>query len=84
MQNNKIGKELQSKHAKLTSIWRLSPERNNSHPAPFPLVLPLRIIFSLLEEPQRDKFSKKLVLDPYCGSGTTLVAAKLIGHNLLA
>ncbi len=81
LKDNKIGKELQSKHAKLTSIWRFSPERNNPHPAPFPLTLPLRIIFSLLEKPSEGEFSKKLVLDPYCGSGTTLVAAKLIGHN---
>lgn len=26
---------------------------------------------------------KGLVIDPYCGSGTTLVAAKLLGHNYI-
>lgn len=70
--NNKIGKELLSKHSLLTSIWRFPPERNNPHPAPFPLELPIRVIYSLMNE------EKGIVIDPYCGSGTTLVAAKLL------
>lgn len=74
---NKIGTELLSKHALLTSIWRFAPERKNPHPAPFPVVLPTRIISALLSE--KDSF----VLDPYAGSGTTLVAAKLLGQKYL-
>jgi len=42
-----IGKELESKHALLTSIWRFPPEQKNPHPAPFPLSLPIRVIFLL-------------------------------------
>jgi len=68
----KIGKELASRHALLTSVWRFSPERENGHPAPFPLALPARAIFSILDE------SRGIVLDPYLGSGTTAVAAKLL------
>jgi modification methylase len=75
--NNKIGEELQSKHAQLSSIWRFSPERDNPHPAPFPITLPARIITSILNE------NDGLVLDPYCGSGTTLVAAKLLGKKYI-
>lgn len=74
---NKIGKELKSKHALLTSIWRFPPERKNSHPAPFPLVLPARIIRSILDD------KKGVVLDPYVGSGTTCLAAKLLGSNYI-
>lgn len=77
IKNNKIGKELDSKHALLTSIWRFSPERKNSHPAPFPLILPARIIFSILNG------KKGVVLDPYIGSGTTAVAAKLLGSDYI-
>ena len=76
--NSLIGKELKSCDAKLTSIWRGVPEngRKNPHPAPFPLWLPARVIISILgtETPG-------VVLDPYIGSGTTAVAAKLLGHK---
>ncbi|MBI2051034.1 MAG: site-specific DNA-methyltransferase [Parcubacteria group bacterium] len=72
---NKIGKELKSRHALLTSIWRFPPERKNGHPAPFPLLLPARIIYSILDG------KKGMVLDPYVGSGTTCLAAKLLGSN---
>jgi len=75
--DNKIGKELKSKHALLTSIWRFPPERENGHPAPFPLVLPARIIYSILDD------KKGIVLDPYVGSGTTCLAAKLLGSNYI-
>lgn len=75
-----IGKELESKDAKLTSIWRGVPEngKKNPHPAPFPLWLPARVIISILGTD-----SQGVVLDPYVGSGTTAVAAKLLGHKYI-
>ena len=48
----------------------------NDHPAPYPLILPVRCIESVLTEPG-------VVLDPYNGSGTTGVAAKLLGHDYI-
>lgn len=76
--NKKIGEELLSKHALLTSIWRFPPERNNPHPAPFPVLLPLRCIYSLLDDKER-----AIVVDPYMGSGSTAIAAKLLNHNFI-
>jgi len=76
--NNLIGEELKSRHALLTSIWRIPPEKDNPHPAPFPIELPTRIIFSIFDDEKG-----KVVIDPYCGSGTTLVAAKLLGHHFI-
>lgn len=74
----KIGAELRAQDAKMTSVWRSVPENNNPHPAPFPLWLPARVIISVLgtETPG-------VVLDPYVGSGTTAVAAKLLGHEYI-
>ena len=48
----------------------------NPHPAPFPIQLPSRCIQGVLEEPG-------LVLDPYSGSGTTGLAAQLLGHDYI-
>lgn len=73
-----IGRELQSGDAKLTSIWRGVPEGKNPHPAPFPLWLPARVIISVL-----DTDEPGVVLDPYIGSGTTAVAANLLGHRYI-
>lgn len=73
-----IGEELKPRHAKLTSIWEIRPEAKIKWaPDPFPLALPARCIYSVLDE------RKGRVIDPYAGSGTTLVAAKLLGHEFL-
>ncbi len=72
-----IGAELNSRHALLTSVWEIRPERDPRHPNPFPIELPVRCIYSVLDD------RKGIVLDPYAGIGTTLVAAKLLGHDFL-
>lgn len=55
-------------------IWTLGGTSTRLHPAPFPLKLAERLIrmFSFVE----DK-----VLDPFCGSGTTNLAAARWGRN---
>lgn len=47
-------------------IWEFTQERNNDHPAPYPLEFAERCIAST---------TAKTVLDPFMGSGTTAVAA---------
>ena len=51
-------------------VWKISQERNNPHPAPFPVELAERVISSC---------EGSIVLDPFAGSGTTLVAATNLG-----
>jgi len=72
-------KKLESRHALLKSVWDISPEQGSEHPAPFPLKIPTRILYSLYG----DVAKGKIVLDPYCGSGTSLLAAKLLGHHYI-
>ena len=73
---NLIGEELKPEHAKFSSVWEIRPESGfKEHPAPFPIELPTRIILSILDD------RKGIVLDPFCGIGTTLVSAKLLGHD---
>jgi site-specific DNA-methyltransferase (adenine-specific) len=53
-------------------VWRMPPEPNRSHPAPFPLGLPARAIQTAADG---------VILDPFMGSGTTLRAAKDQGRK---
>jgi DNA modification methylase len=58
------------------SIWRFPAEsaKRVKHPAPFPVELPHRLI-------QLYTFEGDVVIDPFCGSGSTLVAAKSVGRH---
>lgn len=58
------------------SVWTFPTEsaRRVGHPAPFPLELPARLI-------QLYTFENDVILDPFCGSGTTCVAAALAGRR---
>lgn len=53
-------------------LWPIPFETNNDHPAPFPLPLANRVMATTAAD---------VVLDPFAGSGTTLLAAKLAGRR---
>ncbi len=57
-------------------VWDIAPEsaRRVNHPAPFPVELPERLIHLYT-------YKNDLVLDPFVGSGTTLVAAIRTGRR---
>ena len=48
------------------------------HPTPYPILLPLRCIYSVLYDTQGG-----IVIDPYVGSGSTAIAAKLLGQYFI-
>lgn len=53
-------------------VWNIPEERKNDHPAPFPIDLPLRAI---------EATGARRIFDPFSGSGTTGVAAKMLGRS---
>jgi DNA modification methylase len=55
-------------------IWNITGASTKQHPAPFPLELATRLV-------RMFSFSGDTVLDPFCGSGTTMVAALRTGRN---
>ena len=55
------------------SLWNIAPipfTANIGHPAPFPLQIPFRLLLVY--------HTGGIVLDPMCGSGQTLIAAKML------
>tara|TARA_B100001109_G_scaffold253077_1_gene250191 strand:- start:323 stop:1159 length:837 start_codon:yes stop_codon:yes gene_type:complete len=60
------------------SIWNVSPARAKKigHPAPFPVELAKRFI-------NLYSFKNDLILDPFIGSGSTAIAAKLLHRDYI-
>lgn len=75
--------EWQRKHSRIQKedfnnwfrqIWTIPGASTKKHPAPFPLELATRLV-------KMFSFVGDTVLDPFCGTGTTLVAALRTGRN---
>jgi site-specific DNA-methyltransferase (adenine-specific) len=60
------------------SIWTFGAEsaKRVRHPAPFPVELPYRLI-------QLYSYKDDIVIDPFCGSGTTGIAALKTGRGFI-
>jgi excisionase family DNA binding protein len=62
---------------KNSDVWQMHPEKSGDgreHIAPFPHELPYRLIKAYT-------YIGETILDPFCGSGTTLFAAKHLRRN---
>jgi modification methylase len=55
-------------------IWNITGASTKQHPAPYPLELATRLV-------RMFSFTGDTVFDPFCGSGTTMVAALRTGRN---
>tara|TARA_R100000152_G_C6766469_1_gene191478 strand:- start:623 stop:1381 length:759 start_codon:yes stop_codon:yes gene_type:complete len=64
--------------ASFLSVWNISHEKrqSNNHPCPYPTELVKRLVIGLTDE-------NDIVLDPFMGSGTTLVAAKMLNRKAI-
>lgn len=68
-------RDINGKHK--TEVWRIDMERKNRHPAPYPVEL----IDTILDNIPSDK--PLTVVDPFVGSGTTIISALKHGHNYI-
>jgi DNA modification methylase len=64
----------QEHHEWFQQIWTMPGESTRKHPAPFPSEVAYRLV-------RMFSFSGDTVLDPFMGTGTTLLAASQCGRN---
>ena len=60
----------------IPNVIRLSPPRTRQHPNEKPIALVTQFI-------EAHTLPGQIILDPFCGSGTTLVAAKMLGRQYI-
>jgi site-specific DNA-methyltransferase (adenine-specific) len=57
-----------------STVWQIAPARRDGHPAPMPVEVARRAI-------RLSTWPGETVLDPFAGSGTTLLAARQLGRQ---
>jgi site-specific DNA-methyltransferase (adenine-specific) len=57
-----------------STVWQITPARRDGHPAPMPVEVARRAI-------RLSTWPGETVLDPFAGSGTTLLAARQLGRR---
>ena len=67
---NQVPKEFHSE------IWTINPDRNNTHPAPFPKTLVENCMLLTTQE-------NDLCLDPFLGSGTSALIAQKLNRDFI-
>ena len=62
----------------VSNVWKMQPEARGpgDHPAPYPEELAMRAI-------RLSTWPGETVLDPFMGSGTTLMAARALGRKAI-
>ncbi len=74
LQRDKSRIEKKDYDAWFQQFWRITGASTKQHPAPFPTELAYRLI-------RMFSFHNDTVLDPFCGSGTTMLAAMKCDRN---
>ena len=59
-----------------STVWQITPARRDGHPAPMPVEVARRAI-------RLSTWPGEIVLDPFAGSGTTLLAARQLGRQAI-
>lgn len=59
-----------------SDVWRINPDTQSDHPAPFPIEIPYRLV-------KYYTWSDDLILDPFVGSGNSALAAKQLNRNFI-
>ena len=75
----KKGYRLSKGRNKYSDMWNIPCDGKNPHPAPFPVEIPRRAVESSLCMEREGA----IVLDPFMGSGTTAVAAVMLGKDYI-
>ena len=73
-EKSKLSKEEWIEYTK--GIWFIEPDRKAKHPATFPFEIPKRLV-------KLYSFVDDIVLDPFAGTGTTLIAAVSLGRRAI-
>jgi modification methylase len=60
-----------------TEVWKIHRETRKNHPAPYPI----KLVDTILDGFPNDE--RLIVLDPFCGSGTTCISAIKKGYDYI-